>query len=75
MNEIKKIRYGRLGPKVAEALIKRNFDAWYCEDADAALNKILTLIPSDASVGYGGSLTINALGLKEALRARGNRMF
>ena len=75
MNEIKKIRYGRLGPKVAEALIKRNFDAWYCEDADAALDKILTLIPSDASVGYGGSLTINALGLKEALRARGNRMF
>ncbi|MGN0712402.1 MAG: lactate utilization protein [Anaerovoracaceae bacterium] len=75
MNEIKKIRYGRLGPKVAEALIKRNFDAWYCEDADAALEKILTLIPSDASVGYGGSLTINALGLKEALRARGNRMF
>ena len=75
MNEIKKIRYGRLGPKVAEALIKRNFYAWYCEDADAALDKILTLIPSDASVGYGGSLTINALGLKEALRARGNRMF
>ena len=75
MNEIKKIRYGRLGPKVAEALIKRNFDAWYCEDAETARDKILTRIPSDASVGYGGSLTVNALGLKEALRARGNIMF
>lgn len=75
MNDIKKIRYDRLGTQVVAALEKRNFEAWYCEDAASALNKILTLIPSDASVGYGGSLTINALGLKEALRQRGNTMF
>ena len=74
MNDIKKKRYGKLGPKVCEALEKRGFEAYYFESAEEAREKILGMIAPDASVGYGGSLTVNALGLKEALRERGNTM-
>ena len=75
MNEIKKKRYSKLGPKVVSALEKRAFEAYYFDSAEEARTKILSLIAPDASVGYGGSLTVNALGLKEALRERGNTMF
>lgn len=74
MDKIMKLRYDRLGPKVVNALEKRNFEAYYCTDRTAAMEQILSLIAPDTSVCYGGSLTLNALGLKEALRQRGNRM-
>ena len=75
MNDIKKKRYSKLGPKTVSALEKRGFEAYYFDSAEEARTKILSLIAPDASVGYGGSLTVNALGLKEALRERGNTMF
>ena len=74
MNDIKKKRYDILGPGVAEALEKRGFEAYYFETAAQAREKALELIAPDAVVSYGGSLTINALGLKDALRERGNTM-
>lgn len=75
MNDVKKKRYSILGPKVVSALEKRGFEAYYFDTAEEAQTKILSLIAPDASVGYGGSMTVNALGLKEALRQRGNTMF
>ena len=75
MNDIMKKRYNKLGPKVVSALEKRGFEAYYFETAEEAREKILDMIAPDASVGYGGSLTVNALQLKEALRERGNTMF
>ena len=75
MNDIKKKRYNKLGPKVVSALEKRGFEAYYFETAEEAREKILGMIAADASVGYGGSVTVNALQLKEALRERGNTMF
>ena len=74
MNDIKKKRYDTLGPGVAEALEKRGFEAYYFVTAEEAREKALELISPDATVGYGGSITLNALGLKEALRERGNKM-
>lgn len=75
MNDIKKKRYSLLGPKVVTALEKRNFEAYYFDSAEEAKEKILHMIAPDASVGYGGSITVNALQLKEALRQRGNTLF
>lgn len=75
MNEIKKKRYEKLGPKVVSALEKRNFESYYFDTAEEAREKILEMIAPDASVGYGGSITVNALQLKEALRQRGNTLF
>jgi len=74
MNDIKKIRYGRLGPKVVEALEKRSFEAYYFDEAETAREKILQLITPDASVGFGGTITADALQLREEFRSRGNQV-
>ena len=67
----RKMQYDKAGPKVAEALNKRHFEAYYCPDRAAALEKILELIPQDHVVSWGGTATVDELGVKEALRQRG----
>ena len=44
----RKMQYDKAGPKVAEALNKRYFEAYYCPDRAAAVEKVLELI-SDAA--------------------------
>lgn len=67
----RKMQYDKAGAKVAEALNKRHFEAYYCSDRAAALEKILELIPQDHVVSWGGTATVDELGVKEALRQRG----
>ncbi len=67
----RKMQYDKAGPKVAEALNKRYFEAYYCSDRAEALEKILELIPQDHVVSWGGAATVDELGVKEALRQRG----
>ena len=67
----RKMQYDKAGPKVAEALNKRHFEAYYCSDRTEALEKILELIPQDHVVSWGGATTVDELGVKEALRQRG----
>ncbi len=67
----RKMQYDKAGAKVAEALNKRYFEAYYCSDRAAALKKILELIPQDHVVSWGGATTVDELGVKEALRQRG----
>lgn len=67
----RKMQYDKAGPKVAEALNKRHFEAYYCPDRAEALEKILELIPQDHVVSWGGTATVDELGVKEALRQRG----
>ncbi len=47
MNQFKKKMYDLSGPKTAEALNKRHFDAYYCSTAEEAVEKALELIPMD----------------------------
>lgn len=67
----RKMQYDKAGAKVAEALNKRHFEAYYCPDRAEALEKILELIPQDHVVSWGGAATVDELGVKEALRQRG----
>ena len=67
----RKMQYDKAGAKVAEALNKRHFEAYYCPDCAEALEKILELIPQDHVVSWGGTATVDELGVKEALRQRG----
>lgn len=67
----RKMQYDKAGAKVAEALNKRYFEAYYCSDRTEALEKILELIPQDHVVSWGGATTVDELGVKEALRQRG----
>ena len=66
-----KIRYDKTGPKVVEALQKRHFEAYYISDSKDVAAKVLELIPSDHSVSWGGTMTVDALGIKKLLADKG----
>lgn len=57
-----------LAPHVIKALESRNHEAYYAESAEAALAKALELIPEGSSVGWGGSMTTEAIGLNDAIK-------
>lgn len=67
----KKLRDNKIGPKVVEALEKRFFEAYYIESKDDVLKKVLELIPQEESVSWGGTMTVDSLGIKEALKEKG----
>jgi hypothetical protein len=54
---------------------KRNIAGFYCDKKEEAADKILKLIPVDASVGICGSLTLDELGIVRLLEGRGSRVF
>lgn len=70
----RKMQYDKAGAKVAEALNKRHFEAYYCPDRAAAIEKVLELISPEDTVSWGGTLTVDELGLKDLLRARGQKL-
>lgn len=59
--------------KRAQVLLKnlqsRHFEAYYCGTKEEALEKALTLIPAGASVGWGGALSAQQIGLLDAVNA------
>ena len=74
MNEFESWHNDVLGERTVAALIKNRFAATYCKTGREAVEKILEQIPSDASVGIGGSWTVMQLGLLDKLAARGNEL-
>ena len=76
MSEIQAWHNEALGAKAVEALGKNNFKASYVKTRQEAVDKVLSLIPADASVGFGGSWTTqNELGLHTTLEKRGNTIY
>ena len=74
MHEFTQKRNEKLAPVVVANLKRHFFDAYYCPTAAEAKALALSLIPSGSSVGWGGSMTVDALGIKEDLRAGNYRM-
>jgi len=73
-NEIEalaKQRYSKLGPAVVQALKRRSFDAYYFDNEAEAVDKIISLIPKDHQVSWGGSMTMTCLGVQERLAREG----
>ena len=66
----KQSMYDKLGPTVAAALQKRSFAAQYCATKEEARQAVLALIEEGDVVSWGGSMTVDALGVKEALKER-----
>lgn len=64
-------RYDKAGPAVAAAMKKRGFEAYYVSTAEEAREKALELIPENSVVSWGGSMTIDEIGLKQAVIDRG----
>ena len=69
MTEATKKYYSKRGQILVKNLKARHFDAYYCETKEEALKKALELIPEGSSVGWGGALSAEQIGLMEALHA------
>jgi hypothetical protein len=55
-------------------LAKRGFETNYFENIENANEYILNLIPSNASIGFGGSETVKEIGIIDKLIERGNNV-
>ncbi|HWR39613.1 MAG TPA: lactate utilization protein [Patescibacteria group bacterium] len=72
MSELVKWHRDVVGGKVVKALEKNNFTASYVTTRQEALAKLLELIPGEASIGFGGSVTLEQVGIVAKLEERGN---
>lgn len=68
MSEPEKLYYAKRAQVLVKNLRSRHFDAWYYDSAEEALQKALSLIPEGASVGWGGALSAEQIGLVDAVR-------
>lgn len=71
MNPAVKKRYDLLGARVAEACRRRNFEAYYCSNQEEVIPLLLSLIPKEHVVSWGGSETLAELGVIDAVKANG----
>ena len=71
MSTPQEMRYAKLGPRVVEALKNRFFEAWYYDDPAQALDFIVSLIPREHVVSWGGSMTAEELGIQKRLAGEG----
>ena len=56
-----------LAQKVIKGLESRNMTGYYAETKEDALKQALELIPKGSSIGWGGSVSIAEIGLKDAV--------
>ena len=67
MHNATKSYYEKRGNILVKNLRSRHFDAYYCENREEALKKALELIPQGASVGWGGAISAQQIGLMDAV--------
>lgn len=65
-----KTKYEKSGPRIVENLKKRHFEAYYVSTKEEALTKAIELIPASNTVSWGGTMTMDQIGLKDALYAK-----
>lgn len=63
----KKQYYENIAKTMIQNMEKRQMKGYYCETKEEALAKVLELVPSGSSVGWGGSVTLDESGIKQAL--------
>lgn len=68
MNENRVKRNRLLGEKIVKGLESRNMEGYYADTKEDALAKALEWIPQGSSVSWGGSMSVNEIGLKQAVR-------
>lgn len=70
MVEPKKNYYEKRAQVLVRNLQSRHFEAYYYATKEEALEKALALIPKGASVGWGGAMSAQQIGLLDAVKAR-----
>ena len=75
MEDFKKVFYEKQAMSIIRKLESRHMEGYYCADSAQAQEKILELIGSGSrSVAYGGSMTIDHMGIKEKITEAGHRL-
>ena len=69
MTEMQKNYYDKRGALLVKNLQSRHFEAHYCATKEDALEKALSLIPAGSTVGWGGAMSAQQIGLLDAVRA------
>lgn len=69
MFEQMELFYEKQGKLLVKNLQSRHFEAYYCRTCAEALEKALSLIPEGSSVGWGGAMSAQQIGLMDALRS------
>ena len=67
MTDPKQKYYNKRGELLVKNLRSRHYEAYYCETKEAALEKALELIPKGATVGWGGTMSAQQIGLIDAM--------
>lgn len=71
----KKIFYENQAQIIITKLKARKMEGFYCPDKESAKKKVLELIGADKKlVTYGGSMTLDEIGIKEAVEAAGHEL-
>ena len=67
MDQNIKKRNELLAQAVIKGLASRNMTGYYAETKEEALKKALEIIPEGSSISWGGSMSVNEIGLKKAV--------
>ena len=71
----KKKFYENQAKTMINKLAARKMEGYYCPDKESARNKVLELIGTDKKlVTYGGSMTLDEIGIKEAVEEAGHEL-
>ncbi len=68
--DLVKEAYKIQGQTIIKNLEKRLIEGYYCDTGEEAAEKILSLIEDGSSVSWGGSRTLDEIGIKEKLNDR-----
>lgn len=64
----KQLSFQNTAATIIKNLKKRNMNGYYCTSKEDALKKALEIIPENSSIGWGGSVTLDQIGLIQALK-------
>lgn len=64
----KQLSFQNTAATIINNLKKRNMNGYYCASKEDALKKALEIIPENSSIGWGGSVTLDQIGLIQALK-------
>ena len=53
------------------AIEKRNMTAYYCENKEECLRKVLEILPENCTIAWGGSESIKEVGIPDAVKESG----
>ena len=66
--------YRKMAGHVIEGLKKRNMEGIYCENGEEAARAEADMVSPGDLVTWGGSATVNELGILDLLREKGARL-